>query len=64
MFKNGVPCENIDENLASKILKRKEISIILELDENKDNFSPENSVKYWTCDFSYDYVKINADYRS
>jgi len=18
----------------------------------------------WTCDFSYDYVKINADYRS
>ncbi|MBM3350672.1 MAG: bifunctional glutamate N-acetyltransferase/amino-acid acetyltransferase ArgJ [Betaproteobacteria bacterium] len=22
------------------------------------------SVKIWTCDFSYDYVKINADYRS
>ena len=22
------------------------------------------SGKVWTCDFSYDYVKINADYRS
>ena len=22
------------------------------------------SVRVWTCDFSYDYVRINADYRS
>ena len=22
------------------------------------------SANVWTCDFSYDYVKINADYRS
>jgi glutamate N-acetyltransferase/amino-acid N-acetyltransferase len=22
------------------------------------------SATVWTCDFSYDYVKINADYRS
>jgi len=21
-------------------------------------------ITIWTCDFSYDYVKINADYRS
>jgi len=24
----------------------------------------DESVTIWTCDFSYDYVKINADYRS
>jgi glutamate N-acetyltransferase/amino-acid N-acetyltransferase len=24
----------------------------------------EASATVWTCDFSYDYVKINADYRS
>ena len=22
------------------------------------------TAEVWTCDFSYDYVKINADYRS
>jgi glutamate N-acetyltransferase/amino-acid N-acetyltransferase len=22
------------------------------------------NIKLWTCDFSYDYVKINASYRS
>jgi len=24
----------------------------------------EESATVWTCDLSYDYVKINADYRS
>jgi glutamate N-acetyltransferase/amino-acid N-acetyltransferase len=24
----------------------------------------EEAATVWTCDFSYDYVKINADYRS
>jgi glutamate N-acetyltransferase/amino-acid N-acetyltransferase len=24
----------------------------------------KESATVWTCDFSYDYVKINADYRS
>ncbi|MDO9263365.1 MAG: bifunctional ornithine acetyltransferase/N-acetylglutamate synthase [Desulfosalsimonadaceae bacterium] len=24
----------------------------------------EGQASYWTCDFSIDYVKINADYRS
>jgi glutamate N-acetyltransferase/amino-acid N-acetyltransferase len=23
-----------------------------------------HAARVWTCDFSYDYVKINADYRS
>jgi glutamate N-acetyltransferase / amino-acid N-acetyltransferase len=24
----------------------------------------DETATVWTCDFSYDYVKINADYRS
>jgi len=24
----------------------------------------KSSTTVWTCDFSYDYVKINSDYRS
>jgi glutamate N-acetyltransferase / amino-acid N-acetyltransferase len=35
-----------------------------EIDVNVDLGRGEASVTLWTCDFSYDYVKINADYRS
>ena len=47
-----------DESKAKKILNKKEIKITLNLNDGK------YSAKYYTCDFSLDYVKINADYRS
>lgn len=47
-----------DEEKAKEILKEKEISILIDLKEG--NFSD----RMWTCDFSYDYVKINGSYRS
>lgn len=47
-----------DEAAAEGILKEKEISIRIDL---KDG---DFSDRIWTCDFSYDYVKINGSYRS
>jgi glutamate N-acetyltransferase / amino-acid N-acetyltransferase len=47
-----------DEKKAKEILQAKEIKILIKL--NKGVFSD----RMWTCDFSYDYVKINASYRS
>ena len=47
-----------DEKAAKKILQRDEINISIVLHEG------QYSDRMWTCDFSYDYVKINADYRS
>lgn len=47
-----------DEGLAKKILKATEIEILVDLHLGAA------TVSTWTCDFSYDYVKINADYRS
>ncbi len=47
-----------DEIKAKQILKEKEIKIIINL--NIASYSD----RMWTCDFSYDYIKINGSYRS
>jgi glutamate N-acetyltransferase/amino-acid N-acetyltransferase len=47
-----------DEKAASKILKEKEVKITIDL--KSGTFSD----RMWTCDFSYDYIKINGSYRS
>ena len=47
-----------DEAKAKDILKEKEIQITIDL--NAGTYKD----RIWTCDFSYDYVKINGSYRS
>ena len=47
-----------DEELATKILGREAVQIVVEL---KDGSA---QAKAWGCDLTYDYVKINGDYRS
>lgn len=56
-------CENgfglqFDEDLAKKILSEDEITILVEL------HSGNAEATAWGCDLTYDYVKINGDYRS
>lgn len=57
VFKKGNALP-FDEAIAKKILKKSEILISLHLHDG------EFSDRMWTCDFSYDYVKINGSYRS
>ncbi len=47
-----------DEELAKKILSEDEITIAVELHEGAD------SATCWGCDLTYEYVKINGDYRT
>ncbi|MGB5157749.1 bifunctional glutamate N-acetyltransferase/amino-acid acetyltransferase ArgJ [Desulfobacterium sp. N47] len=58
MVKNGSGCGDDAEAEASKILKKPEFTIMLDLKLGNAKAS------VLTCDFSIDYVKINADYRS
>jgi glutamate N-acetyltransferase/amino-acid N-acetyltransferase len=58
MVKNGMGCGDAPEKQATKVLKRHEFTISIDLKMG----NAYDSV--WTCDFSLDYVKINADYRS
>ncbi|MDD6483024.1 MAG: bifunctional glutamate N-acetyltransferase/amino-acid acetyltransferase ArgJ [Clostridiales bacterium] len=51
----GIP---FDEDKASEILSADEIFININLNIGKA------SAKAWGCDLTYDYVKINGDYRS
>lgn len=56
-------CENgcgllFDEDMAKKILSEKEIIIDFDMGEGSAE------VTCWGCDLSYDYVKINGDYRT
>jgi glutamate N-acetyltransferase/amino-acid N-acetyltransferase len=47
-----------DEELAKKVLAEDEIQIIVSLGEGSA------TAVCWGCDLTYDYVKINGDYRS
>lgn len=57
MFKNGKKT-NFNEQNAKKILQKNEITVNIDLQ------SGNKSWKVWTCDLTYDYVKINASYRT
>ncbi|MDR3195264.1 MAG: bifunctional glutamate N-acetyltransferase/amino-acid acetyltransferase ArgJ [Endomicrobium sp.] len=56
-FKNGFAL-NFSEEDAKKSLSEKEIKVIVDLSIGNE------SSKYYTCDFSYGYIRINGDYRS
>lgn len=57
LMDNGTPIV-FDEEKASHILSEKEITVNIKISEGSE------SAKAWGCDLSYDYVKINGDYRS
>lgn len=57
LLNEGAPIA-FDEGMAKKVLSEKEISIMVTLKEGEDKATA------WGCDLSYDYVKINGDYRS
>ena len=58
MVKSGMGCGKKAEGQATQILKQPEYTISIDLNSGKGSSS------VLTCDFSIDYVKINADYRS
>jgi len=57
LVEGGVACD-YSEELATKILSAKEVRAVADLK------SGSATATAWGCDLTYDYVKINADYRS
>ena len=55
---NGGRAAAYKEEDGARIMAQAEITVRVDLGRGKA------SAKVYTCDFSYDYVKINADYRS
>lgn len=57
LVENGMAADYSEET-AAKILSAKEVKAIADLKSGHANATA------WGCDLTYDYVKINADYRS
>jgi glutamate N-acetyltransferase/amino-acid N-acetyltransferase len=58
MVKNGTGCGPDAEKKATGYSEKPEFCVTLDLNLG------EGTATMLTCDFSLDYVKINADYRS
>ena len=57
IYGNGVACDYSEEE-ATKILSDPEVTALVDIHMG------DAEATAWGCDLSYDYVKINADYRS
>ncbi len=57
LVRNGMDA-GFSESTARELFERDELSVIVDLKAG------DGEQTIWTCDFSYDYVKINASYRS
>src|SRR5690606_8426918 len=51
-------CVDFDETEAKKILSKDKVTVQLDLAEGKE------SSTWYTCDYSENYIKINASYRT
>ena len=58
IFKNNKMYEKYTEKSAAKYLKNKDIEINIVINNGKER------VTVWTSDLSYEYIKINAEYRT
>ncbi len=57
VYENGVPL-NFDEDLAKQIMSEQAVEILVQCGEGNASGTA------WGCDLTYDYVKINGDYRT
>ena len=55
---NGGRAASYLEEQGAAVMKESDILVRVVLNRGSED------ITIWTCDFSYDYVKINADYRS
>lgn len=58
IVQNGHRAANYKEEAGQKVMDREEISINIDLGRGSEK------ARIWTCDLSYDYVRINAEYRT
>ena len=57
VFHKGTPLD-FDEDKALEIMKEETVTVFVDMHEG------DAEATAWGCDLTYDYVKINADYRS
>lgn len=57
VFENGLPCPIVEEDVK-KYMEQDFVQIFVDLNQGNE------SAAAWGCDLTYDYIKINASYRT
>lgn len=57
VFENGLPCAIVEEDVK-EYMEQENVRIMVEVNQGNASASA------WGCDLTYDYVKINASYRT
>jgi glutamate N-acetyltransferase/amino-acid N-acetyltransferase len=57
LVKDGMDA-GFDEDKATELFSKDTVTITVDLNAG------DATVTMWTCDYSYDYISINADYRT
>jgi len=58
IVRNGDKATDYTEQKGQSVMDKSDITIHIDLGRG------DKEIKIWTCDFSYDYVRINAEYRT
>lgn len=58
LYRKGVAISGDRAKKVKALIKKKDIAVSLDLGQGRAK------ARVWTCDLSYDYIKINADYRT
>ncbi len=58
IVRQGGVADDYTEQQGQAVMQQNEITVRVKLNRGR------HQVRIWTCDFSYDYVKINAEYRT
>ena len=58
IVRDGGKANDYTEEKGQAVMDKSDITINIDLGRGNKN------IKIWTCDFSYDYVRINAEYRT
>jgi glutamate N-acetyltransferase/amino-acid N-acetyltransferase len=58
IVRDGEKANDYTEERGQAVMNKSDITIHIDLGRG------DKEIKVWTCDFSYDYVKINAEYRT
>lgn len=58
IVRNGNKASDYTEERGQHVMDKSDITIHIDLARGNNEF------KLWTCDFSYDYIRINAEYRT
>ena len=58
IVRNGGRAPDYQEVQGQRVMQQEEITIRVNLARG------QHTARVWTCDFSYDYVRINAEYRT